>query len=231
MGLARVAVSFAARRMASRIAFTSERQISSTISSKIRSEPGIRSSTGKSISDDLAELAELGLGILLDEYFEAVEEIEMIISDAASDAVATMNGLVANEGQLSVFESAIIPAFMESLGSSSLEDGWTPMETEYDEFVGGIVEEGNQIMSDAYDEASDIASEFPEIKAPLELLLGLWWPGDEERFGINPFSPGSTLTEDQKISKGGILRSNGVWQFPKGSYYKNSNFPNANGGY
>ena len=227
VGLARIAVNFAIKRAA----------VLTRVGVFGRTNPaankfGLRAKRGSAVSEIVGELAQ---SLAQQEIEEEVQQmVSEIISNAMMEAFDTMGGLIANEGQLSVFETAILPGFSESLEKSNIKIGWNAVVTEYDEFVGGIVEEGNQIMTQAYEQADELLGEIDmaeEAFASIAGTIGLWWKGDELKFGINGFSPGSTLTTDQKISAGGIQQNNGVWSFPKKSYYKNPNFTSPNNGY
>jgi tellurite resistance protein len=75
-----------------------------------------------------------------------------IIASAFDDALSEMQGMCANEGQLSVFENTVVAEFENSLSSSSTESGWDNVDIgEYMDFMGEIVEAGNSIMSSAYE--------------------------------------------------------------------------------
>jgi vacuolar-type H+-ATPase subunit H len=90
-----------------------------------------------------------------------ISEAREVVNEALQEALATMEGMCANEGQLSVFGSYVAPAFEDAKGS--VDNGWTDVDIgEYMDFMGEIVEEGNSIMSDAYDEAQEILSELEE---------------------------------------------------------------------
>jgi hypothetical protein len=90
-----------------------------------------------------------------------ISEAREVVNEGLQDALATMEGMCANEGQLSVFGSYVAPAFREAKGP--IKDGWDDVDIgEYMDFMGEIVEEGNSIMSDAYDEAEEILSELEE---------------------------------------------------------------------
>jgi hypothetical protein len=90
-----------------------------------------------------------------------IAEARDIVREGLKDALSTMDGMVGNAGQQSVFNDYVEPAFIENTGR--IEDGWTDVDIgEYMDFMGEIVEEGNSIMADAYDEAQDILSEIEE---------------------------------------------------------------------
>lgn len=90
-----------------------------------------------------------------------ISEAREVVNEAFQEALATMEGMCANEGQLSVFGSEVTPAFEDAKGP--IDNGWTDVDIGiYMDFMGEIVEEGNSIMSDAYDEAQEILSELEE---------------------------------------------------------------------
>ena len=90
-----------------------------------------------------------------------IEEARDIIQQGLSDALSTMEGMVGNEGQASVFENYVAPAFEDAVGP--IRDGWPGVDIgEYMDFMGEIVEEGNSIMEEAYDYAQEILSEIEE---------------------------------------------------------------------
>ena len=74
-----------------------------------------------------------------------------------------MEGMCVNEGQLSVFESALAPEF-ESAAQSSPLDGWPGADPGYSDFMGEITETGNQIMEAAYAYAQDILAQQEEYE-------------------------------------------------------------------
>jgi hypothetical protein len=90
-----------------------------------------------------------------------ITEARELVNEALEEALGTMEGMCGNEGQLSVFSDYVAPAFEASKGA--IEDGWNDVDIgEYMDFMGEIVEEGNSIMSDAYEEAQEILSELEE---------------------------------------------------------------------
>lgn len=91
----------------------------------------------------------------------AIEEAREIVREGLSDALSTMQGMVGNEGQESVYQSYVEPAFKDAIGP--VEDGWPGVDIgEYMDFMGEIVEEGNMIMEEAYEMAQEILSEAEE---------------------------------------------------------------------
>ena len=90
-----------------------------------------------------------------------IAEAREVVREGLSEALSTMSGMVGNSGQQSVYDNYVVPAFQESVGP--VEDGWNDVDIgEYMDFMGEIVEEGNSIMSDAYDQAQEILSELEE---------------------------------------------------------------------
>lgn len=195
------------------------------VSSKIaaRSAAMFVTKNGPKAASFGATLLEAALSFEQMELDEMEEEIASIFSEGASEALETMASLVGNEGQESVFINTIIPTFFQSIQDSDIQEGWITMTTEYDEFVGGIVEEGNAIMDQAFERMKEIADDMDISElAPAAIAadVGLWWAGDELRFGINPWAPGMTLTPNQKLSAGGVQGLDGKWVFPANSYAK-----------
>jgi hypothetical protein len=80
-----------------------------------------------------------------------------VIEEGLVDALATMESMVANEGQSSVYENYVQPAFVDTAQSTQAGDGWPSVDIgEYMDFMGEIVEAGNQIMEEAYAYAAEI---------------------------------------------------------------------------
>lgn len=106
----------------------------------------------------------MGLFDLFGAAFDAaadIEEARLIVQEGLSDALSTMEGMVGNEGQASIFESYVAPAFEDAI--RPIKEGWPGVDIgEYMDFMGEIVEEGNSIMEEAYGEAQEILSEIEE---------------------------------------------------------------------
>ncbi len=106
----------------------------------------------------------MGLFDLFSGAFDAaadIDEARQVVSEGLSDALSTMEGMVGNEGQASIFENYVEPAFRDAVGP--INDGWPGVDIgEYMDFMGDIVNEGNSIMEDAYGEAQEILSEIEE---------------------------------------------------------------------
>ena len=85
-------------------------------------------------------------------------EAQNIINESFQEALAIMEDMCANEGQTTVYNSYVVPAFQEAKGP--IDDGWQDVDIgDYMDFMGEIVDEGNSIMADAYDAAQEILSE------------------------------------------------------------------------
>ena len=90
-----------------------------------------------------------------------IAEARELVRQAYNDALDTMESMVGNEGQAVVFNDYVVPAFREARGP--VQDGWGGVDIgEYMDFMGEIVEEGNAIMEEAYDEAQEMLSELEE---------------------------------------------------------------------
>jgi len=91
------------------------------------------------------------LGVMQD-----VDNANEIIQAGLDEALGTMESMIVNEGQGSVFESYIGPEF-ESAATASPTEGWPGVDAgAYVDFVGEIVEAGNQIMEAYYAYALDV---------------------------------------------------------------------------
>ena len=113
----------------------------------------------------LIALAEEAEGLIQ----EASEEAEQIISQAFGEALETMAGMTGNAGQDAVYESQVVPAFLEAYANSDIEDGWNDVNIgEYMAFMGEIVGEGNDIMSAAYAEAGNVLDSADDEVSSLE---------------------------------------------------------------
>lgn len=85
-----------------------------------------------------------------------------IVQRGLAEALQTMQSMIGNEGQQSVYTSYIIDKFVLN-SSASPEDGWEDVDAaEYIDFMGEIVEAGNKIMQNAYNYASDVQAEFDD---------------------------------------------------------------------
>jgi hypothetical protein len=80
------------------------------------------------------------------------------IQEGLATALSTMQQMCANEGQTAALNK-ILPEFTQA-AQASPEDGWPGVSCDpYCDFIGEIVEEGNNIMEEAYDEAGSIIEE------------------------------------------------------------------------
>jgi hypothetical protein len=98
---------------------------------------------------------------LFDLAFDFVQEQagKQIIREALGEALSTMESMIGNSGQTTVFNDYVVEAFMDA-AQADVEDGWEDVDIgEYMDFMGEIVEEGNNIMADAYDYAAEIGAE------------------------------------------------------------------------
>lgn len=90
-----------------------------------------------------------------------IAEARDVIREGYQEAISTMEDMIGNAGQQTVFNDYVQPAFAANIGP--IENGWTEVDIgEYMDFMGEIVEEGNQIMEAAYEEAQEILSELEE---------------------------------------------------------------------
>ena len=81
-----------------------------------------------------------------------------IIQGGLEEAISTMTSMTANEGQSQALQN-LLPEFSAATAASP-EDGWPGVDCNpYCDFIGEIIEEGNAIMEDAYDEAAEVAGE------------------------------------------------------------------------
>ena len=92
-----------------------------------------------------------------------------VINSGLADALDTMDGMIGNAGQQTVYNSYVIDAFKDARGSAGPGDSWPGVDIgEYMDFMGIIVEEGNNIMEEAYEEAAEILNEEPEESEDFE---------------------------------------------------------------
>jgi hypothetical protein len=90
-----------------------------------------------------------------------IEEAREVIREGFVDALSTMEGMVGNEGQQSVYDDYVVPEFEAAVGP--INEGWPGVDIgEYMDFMGEIVEEGNTIMEEAYGVAQELLSEIEE---------------------------------------------------------------------
>jgi hypothetical protein len=80
---------------------------------------------------------------------------EELIEQGLEEAIETMESMIGNEGQQSVLETYIIPEFELKASRIKAPNDWPGVDPyPYQDFMGEIVEAGNQIMDDAYQEAA-----------------------------------------------------------------------------
>lgn len=97
----------------------------------------------------------------------AIAEARNVIKEGLAEALLVMNGMLGNAGQETVFKDYVQPQFVIN-AQVPIMDGWQDVDIgEYMDFMGEIVNEGNQIMADAFDLAQQILS---EIEAALESI-------------------------------------------------------------
>jgi hypothetical protein len=100
----------------------------------------------------------MGLFSFIDDIKDIYDARE-IIAEGLQEALGTMESMVVNEGQTSVFESTLGPAF-EDAAQASPEDGWDNVSADpYSDFMGEICEAGNQIMEAAYEYAQEVLAD------------------------------------------------------------------------
>jgi hypothetical protein len=108
---------------------------------------------------------------LAEEIGELYEEAGQIVEAAFYEAMDTMYGMCANAGQDSVFFSYVMPDFASAMESTEIGDDWPDVDIgEYMAFMGEIVEAGNAIMSEAFEEAGSLKGEADDAEADLESL-------------------------------------------------------------
>lgn len=100
----------------------------------------------------------MGLFSFIDDIKDIYDAKE-IIAEGLQEALDTMELMIVNEGQTSVFQSTLAPAF-ESAAQASPEDGWDDVSADpYSDFMGEICEAGNQIMEAAYEYAQEVLAD------------------------------------------------------------------------
>jgi hypothetical protein len=100
----------------------------------------------------------MGLFSFID-FIQDIFDAKEIIDEGLQEALSTMESMIVNEGQTSVFESTIAPEF-ESAAQASPTDGWDDVSADpYSDFMGEICEAGNQIMQAAYDYAQEVLAQ------------------------------------------------------------------------
>jgi hypothetical protein len=100
----------------------------------------------------------MGLFSFIDDIKDIYDAKE-IIKEGLDEALSTMELMIVNEGQTSVFQSTIAPEF-EKNADASPEDGWEDVSGDpYSDFMGEICEAGNQIMEAAYEYAQEVLAD------------------------------------------------------------------------
>lgn len=108
---------------------------------------------------------------LAEEIGELYEEAAETVEAAFYEAMDTMFGMTANPGQETVFSDHVIPAFSQEMESTEIGEPWNDVDIgEYMAFMGEIVEAGNAIMAEAFDEAASLQGEADDAEADLEAL-------------------------------------------------------------
>jgi hypothetical protein len=106
----------------------------------------------------------MGIGGLWFNILNSAIDIQVareVVQAGYQEAISTMENMVGNPGQQTVFNDYVQPAFAANLGP--IKDGWQEVDIgEYMDFMGEIVGVGNEIMYAAYDEADAILSEIEE---------------------------------------------------------------------
>lgn len=98
--------------------------------------------------------------------FNAIDLIQHLIAreivqEGLREALATMANMCGNPGQDSVYNDYVKPAFIENIGP--VKEGWSDVDIgEYMDFMGEIVDEGNSIMNQAYEDAQAAIDEAEE---------------------------------------------------------------------
>ena len=106
---------------------------------------------------------------LAEEIGELYEEAGAIVEAAYYSAMDTMYEMCGNPGQETVFFDKVIPAFADEMENTQIGEQWEDVDIgEYMVFMGEIVEAGNAIMAEAFDEAGGLADEAEDAEAELE---------------------------------------------------------------
>jgi hypothetical protein len=86
------------------------------------------------------------------------ESFQAIIRSGLQDALSTMEGMVANEGQQTVYKEYVVEEFVQN-AQADVDEGWSDVELpEYSDFMGEIIAEGNSIMEETYEYAQEVAA-------------------------------------------------------------------------
>lgn len=103
-------------------------------------------------------------GAAANEAREAAQELQeqayLELEEAFLAAIETMQTMIVNAGQQTVFNDEVIPQFAESFNNSDPQVGWEEVNIgEYMAFMGQIVNTGNQLMEEAYALFNDAIAE------------------------------------------------------------------------
>lgn len=91
-----------------------------------------------------------------------IANVDEIIEEGLQEALETMESMIGNAGQDSVFQSYVAPEFEAAAGTPPTQ-GWPSVDIgEYMDFMGEIVEAGNQIMEFTYDYAVEVLMQLEE---------------------------------------------------------------------
>jgi hypothetical protein len=111
------------------------------------------------------------LSELAEEIGELYEEASQIVEAAFYEAMDTMYGMCGNAGQESVFFNYVMGDFADAMDSTEIGEDWPDVDIgEYMVFMGEIVEAGNAIMSEAFQEAASLKGEADDAEADFESL-------------------------------------------------------------
>ena len=111
----------------------------------------------------------------IDNFLQAAEAVgpRFIIYEGLQEALDTMESLCGNEGQVAIYERHIEPAFREQGKEvmTGTDYEWTPIIIDdYMDAVGEIVEEGNMIMDQAAEEATELEEEMEAQQAAIYII-------------------------------------------------------------
>ena len=106
----------------------------------------------------------------LNAFLQSAEAVgpRFVIYEGLQEALDTMEGLCGNEGQTAIYERHVVPAFREQGKEvmTGTDYEWTPIIIDdYMDAVGEIIEEGNSIMEQAAEEATEIEEEMEAAQA------------------------------------------------------------------
>lgn len=85
---------------------------------------------------------------------------QAIINQGLEEALGTMEGMVGNEGQRSVYDNYVVEAFTEQRSQTPVGAEWENIDIgDYMVFMGEIIEVGDDIMYDAYEAAASLVGD------------------------------------------------------------------------